>query len=101
MRTRPQAELGNRLATIWMQEYETQDMEVQQSQLNANSRFETTRRRLPSILKQARIRNRSLESDGLRRSWSSDSMDSLFQVGFDVGGNGAQSDSDDDLFGAT
>lgn len=88
MRTRPQAELGNRLAAIWMQEYE------------ANSSPKTARCRLPSILKPGRIRLSSLESDGLRRSWSSDSMDSLFQVGFDAGGSGAQSDSDASLFGA-
>jgi hypothetical protein len=88
MRTRPQAELGNRLAAIWMQEYE------------ANSSPKTARCRPPSILKPGRIRLSSLESDGLRRSWSSDSMDSLFQVGFDAGGSGAQSDSDASLFGA-
>ena len=99
MRTRPQAELGNRLATIWMQEYETQDIGVKHPQVKANSSFKTARCRLPSILKPGRIRRSSLESDSLRRSWSSDSMDSLFQVGFDAGGNGAQTDSDDGLFG--
>jgi hypothetical protein len=99
MGTRSQAELGNRLATIWMQEYETQDIEVRHPQVKANSSFTTARCRLPSILKPGRIRPSSLESDGLRRSWSSDSMDSLFQVGFDGGGSGAQSDSDASLFG--
>ena len=100
MGTRPQAELGNRLATIWMQEYETQDIQVRHSQAKANSSFKTARCRLPSILKPGRIHLSSLESDGLRRSWSSDSMDSLFQVGLDAGGSGAHSDSDASLFGA-
>jgi hypothetical protein len=99
MRNRPQAELGNRLATIWMQEYETQDREGRHPQVKVNSSCKIARRRLPSILKPGRIRPSSLESDSLRRSWSSDSMDSLFQLGSDAEDSSAQNDSDDGLFG--
>jgi hypothetical protein len=100
MRTRPQAELGNRLASIWMQEYVGQDVQLGSRQSNASPSFKTITRRLSSTLQPGQAWRNRLESDRLRRSWSSDSMDSLFQVDVDVGGNGDDNDSDDGLFGA-
>jgi hypothetical protein len=100
MRTRPQAELGNRLASIWMQEYAGEYTEHGYPQIKANISFKTARCRLPSSPEPGQARCNSLKSDLFRRSWSSDSMDSLFQVDFDAGGNGEHSDSDDGLFDA-
>jgi hypothetical protein len=101
MRTRPQAELGNRLASIWMQEYAGQDIQLGSPQSNARPCFKIVRRRLSSSLEPGQVWRNRLESDRLRRSWSSDSMDSLFQVDVDVGGNGHDNDSDDGLFGTS
>jgi Centromere protein Scm3 len=100
MRTRPQAELGNRLASIWMKEYAGQNIKLGSPQTKACHSLKTPRRGLRSSLEPDRTRRDSLESDRLGRSWSSDSMDSLFQVDVDVGVNGDENESDDGLFGA-
>lgn len=98
METRPQAEIGNRLASIWIQQY--QDSELLNPQTIVNPCFKIAGERNQSCLDPGQVRRTSLEVSHLRRSWSSDSMDSLFQVDCEAGGNGDHSDSDDDLFGS-
>jgi hypothetical protein len=99
MRTRPQAELGNRLASLWMQEYEAQGVVFGSVHPKTSPSLKTSRHRLPPSLGLDEAGPNRVELDYLRRSWSSDSMDSLFQVDIDVGGNGDDNESDDGLFG--
>ena len=101
MRTRTQAELGNRLASIWMQEYTGQGLETGSPHIKPYPNYKTVRGRLESSLGPGQTRPASLKLDRRRRSWSSDSMDSLFQLDLDAGGNGDHSESDDGLFGTT
>jgi len=99
MGTRPQAELGQRLASIWMQESEGQNFGFGSLHTIASPSLKTSRSRLPTSLELDQTGQNGLELDHLRRSWSSDSMDSLFQVDVDVGGGGDSDESDDRLFG--
>jgi len=99
MRTRPQAELGQRLASIWMQESEGQNFGFGSLHTKASPSLKTSRSRLPTSLELGQTGEIGLELDHLRRSWSSDSIDSLFQVDVDVGGGGDSDGSDDRLFG--
>jgi hypothetical protein len=100
MTTRPQAEIGNRLASIWMQEHEGQDVGFGSLPSEESPSLKISRNRLPISLGSDLAGRNSLELYHLRRSWSSDSMDSLFQVDVDVGGNGDDNESDDLLFGS-
>ena len=99
MRTRPQAELGNRLASIWMQEHADQDNDFGNPHTKADLGFRTVRGRLPSSLEPGQVGRSTLGCDRSQRSCSSDSMDSLFQVDYDAGRDDDYSDSDDSLFG--
>ena len=101
MRTRTQAELGNRLASIWMQAYTGQGLQIGSPHIEPYPNYKTVRSRLESSLRPGQTRPAGLKLDRLRRSWSVDSMDSLFQLDLDAGGNGDRSESDDGLFGTT
>ena len=100
MKTRPQAELGNRLASIWMQEDPDQVTEFGRSRIEASLGSRALGYRRPGSPETSLVRHGSSESDRLRRSLSSDSMDSLFQIEYDPGATSDHSDSDDGLFGA-